>query len=301
LLDIRYGAHCYVFTDRWSDEKLDLLNTAWTLGLDLFEISVGDDVVFTPSLTRARAESLGLTLSISPGGAWPMDCDLSADDPASRERGLAWHKHQVDIAAALGAVAYSGALYGHPGVIKRRIPPPGEYAWTAEGLHALAAYGESRDVEIVLEPMSHFRTHLVNTAQQAMELVGLADHDNLAVLLDTFHLVTEIRDYAAAVHVTADRLWGIHACENDRGVPGGGIVPWSSIFEALDVVDFTGMMLLETYNSSVGDPPGAFAYERGMFHDPCPDGSVFVREGVDFLKGHARRVRGEAGCDHRCP
>jgi D-psicose/D-tagatose/L-ribulose 3-epimerase len=293
LLDIHYGAHCYVFTDRWSDEKLALLDTAWTLGLRLFEISVGDDVSFTSSLTRERAEALGLTLSISPGGEWPMDCDLSADDPASRARGLAWHKRQVDLAAALGAVAYTGALYGHPGVVKRRIPPPGEYEWTAEGLHALAAYAEAREVAIVLEPMSHFRTHLVNTPQQLMTLVDLADHDNLAVLLDTFHLVTEIRDYAAAVRVAADRLWGVHACENDRSVPGGGLVPWARIFEALDTVDFTGVMLFETYNSSVGDPPGSFAYERGMFHDPCPDGAAFVRKGMDFLEGQARRVRGE--------
>ncbi len=292
MLDIRYGAHCYVFTECWSDDKLGLLDTAWALGLELFEISVGDDVAFTPSLTRERAGSLGLTLSISPGGEWPMDRDLSADDPASRKRGLAWHKRQVDVATELGAVAYTGALYGHPGVVKRRIPPEEAYAWTAEGLHALAAYGASQGVEIVLEPMSHFRTHLVNTPQQLMTLVDLADHDNLLVLLDTFHLVTEIRDYAAAVYDTADRLWGLHACENDRSVPGGGLVPWSRIFDALDDVDFTGTMLFETYNSSVGDPPGAFAYARGMFHDPCPDGAAFVRQGMDFLEGQVRRVRG---------
>lgn len=292
MLDIRYGAHCYVFTDRWADDQLDLLDTAWTLGLKLFEISVGDDVTFTPSLARERAASLGLTLSISPGGEWPMDCDLSADDLESRTRGLAWHKRQVDLAAELGAVAYTGALYGHPGVIKRRIPPEDEYAWTAEGLHALADYAVCQGVEIVLEPMSHFRTHLVNTPQQLMRLVGLADHDNLAVLLDTFHLVTEIRDYAEAVCVTADRLWGIHACENDRSVPGGGVVPWTQIFDALDAVDFTGTLLFETYNSSVGDSPGSFAYERGMFHDPCPDGEAFVRHGMDFLEGQVRRVRG---------
>ena len=30
-----------------------------------------------------------------------------------------------------------------------------------------------------------------------------------------------------------DLLWGLHACENDRGVPGGGLVPWREIFAAL--------------------------------------------------------------------
>jgi D-psicose/D-tagatose/L-ribulose 3-epimerase len=281
---MHFGAHCYLFTDRWTDARLDLLDTAKALGLDHFEVSVGDDVHFTPRLTRERARRRGLTLSVSPGGHWPMDCDLSADDPADRARGLAWHRRQVDCAAELGAVAYTGALYGHPGVIRRRIPPPDEYPRTAEGLHALAEYAEARDVAIVLEPMSHFRTHLVNTPAQMMRLVRLADHANLRVLLDTYHLVTEIRDYAKGIRAVGGRLWGIHACENDRGVPGGGLVPWEDVFAALHAIDFDGFVMLETYNSSVGAPPGAFAHQRAMFHDPCPDAEAFVRQGLAFLR-----------------
>ena len=283
-MSIIFGAHCYLFTDRWSDAQLGLMDEVKALGLDLWEIGVGDDVEFDASLTRNRAEALGLTLTISPGGQWPMDCDLSGDGAADRARGLAWHQRQVDLAAELGAVAYTGALYGHPGVIQRRIPPADEYQWTAEGLHTLAAYGAARGVEIVLEPMSHFRTHLVNTPAQLMHLIDLADHENLKALLDTYHVVTEIRDYAAAIHMLAPRLWGLHTCENDRGVPGGGIVPWGDVFSALRAVDFDGAILMETYNSSIGDPAGSFAHARGMFHDPCPDGAAFVRQGLAFLK-----------------
>ena len=283
-MPIQFGAHCYLFTDRWADDRLHLLDTARGMGLEVWEISVGDDVVFTPALTRARAEALGLALTISPGGDWPISFDLSAQDAGDRARGLAWHKKQVDLGAELGAVAYTGALYGHPGVVERRLRPPEELARTAEGLHALAAHGAARGIKIVLEPMSHFRTDLVNTPTQLMDLIALADHPNLWGLLDTYHLVTEIRDYAAAVHTTAPRLWGLHACENDRGVPGGGIVPWEALFGALREIAFEGVVLLETYNSAIGDPPGSFAVGRGMFHNPCPDAAAFVREGVGFVK-----------------
>ena len=277
---MKYGAHCYIFTDRWSDGSLGILDSARELGLDCFEIGVCDDVRFTPRLTRKRAEVLGLELTVSPGGHWPLACDLSADDPADRQRGLAWHKKQVDLASELGAVAYTGALYGHPGTVKRRVPPEDEYERTAESLHALSAYGERCDVAIVLEPMSHFRTHVVNTPEQAMRLISMADHRNLGVLLDTYHLITEIRDYAQAVRMVRDRLWGLHACENDRGVPGGGLVPWDAIWATLKATAFDGYVLMETYNSSIGD----FAYRRGMFHNVCPDGYAFVREGLAFLK-----------------
>jgi D-psicose/D-tagatose/L-ribulose 3-epimerase len=277
---VKYGVHSYVFTDRWADDKLDILYTVKELGLDCFEIGVGDDVPFTAELMRRRAETLGLELLISPGGEWPIECDLSSDSPAGRKRGLAWHKKQVDLADRLGAVAYCGALYGHPGVVKRRRPPTDEYSHTAEALHHLAEYGEQSGVRIVLEAMSHFRTHVVNKPEQIMELIIQADHSNLYVLFDTYHMITEVRDYAKAIRTVRDRLWAIHACENDRGVPGGGLVPWDAVFRTLNEIDFQGYILFETYNSGIGD----FAYQRGMFHNVCPDGVAFTREALAYVR-----------------
>ena len=285
---MKYGVHSYLFTERWSDDALHFLDLAKELGLSMFELSVGDDVCFDHRRTGEHAASLGLELFIGPGGTWPLECDLSADEPADRARGLAWHKRQVDTAAELGAVAYAGALYGHPGVVKRRRPPADEYPRTAEGLHALADYAASRRVVIALEPMSHFRTHLVNTPEQIMRLIGLADHANLRVLFDTYHTVTEIRSYETALRTLAPRLYALHACENDRGTPGGGLVPWETVFRVLREISFTGYIGLETYNSSIND----FAIQRGMFHNVCSDGRAFAERGIAFLK----RMEEKAEC-----
>lgn len=277
---MKFGLHCYLFTDRWSDDDLDVLDTAKSLGADVVEVVVGDDISFTPQLTRQRAETLALELTVGPGGAWPATCDLSADDPADRARGLAWHSRQVDLAAEVGAVAYTGALYGHPGTVQRRAPPADEATRTAEGLWRLAEYAQAQGVKLALEPMSHFRTHLANTPEQLLRLIALADHPNLAVLLDTYHMITEVRDYYAAIRSVGARLWGLHACENDRGVPGGGLVPWDQVFGALRDMGFDGYVMLEAYNSSIND----FAYRRGMFHNVCPDGAAFARTGLAFLR-----------------
>lgn len=288
---MKYGAHCYLFTRRWSDEDIHFLDTAAELGLDMFELSVGDDVAFDPLLTGRRAAEIGLDLLIGPGGLWPLDCDLSSDDPAERAKGLAWHERQVDLAAELGAVAYAGCLYGHSGIVKRRRPPAGEFPRTAEGLHALADYAAARGVALFLEPMSHFRTHLVNTPAQLTRLIGLAGHPNLRTLFDTYHAVTEVRDYAAGIRALGPSLAAVHACESDRGVPGGGLVPWEAVFGALADIGFDGYVGLETYNSSLDD----FAFERGMFHNVCPDGRAFVREGVAFLRSVEARAKGGRG------
>jgi D-psicose/D-tagatose/L-ribulose 3-epimerase len=277
---MKFGAHSYIFTDRWSDSSLHFLEDAKELGLDCFEIGIGDDVIFSYEPVRRQAEQLNLELIVSPGGLWPMVCDLSSEDAVGRKAGLEWHRRQVDIAHELGAIAYCGSLYGHTGVVKKRKPLKDEYQWIAEELHKLASYGEGKGVAIILEPMSHFRTHLVNTPSQVVRLMEMSDHPNLWALLDTYHMITEVRDYAEGIRTVGRKLWGMHMCENDRGVPGGGLMPWSSISKALAETDFNGHLIMEAYNSSIRD----FAYERGMFHNVCPDPDSFIKDGLRFLK-----------------
>ena len=209
-----------------------------------------------------------------------MLADISDDDPANRAFGLQWHQHWIDLAAELGAIAYTGAIYGHPGQVRRRNPPPDELPRTAENLHHLATHAAKSNLKLVIEPMSHFRTHLINTPEQAMHLLNLANHPNLQILLDTYHLITEIRDFPATVQTTAPRLWGLHACENDRGVPGGGLVPWKLLLQSLQQSAPHSHIFLESYNSSLPD----FALRRGMFHNVCPDGDAFVRSALRFLQ-----------------
>ena len=278
----RFGAHIYLWVERWSDDDAArLLERARGLGLSALEIAVGDDVTIDAPALRRSAEEAGIRIVLSPGGVWPADCDVSADDPAQREKGVAWHARWIRAAGECGAVAYTGAIYGHPGTVLRRRPPADELPRTAENLRRLADEAARAGLVLALEPMSRFRTHLVNTPEQAMRLVGMADHPALRVLFDTYHMMTEVRDYAAAARTLAPRLWGLHASESDRGAPGGGLVPWDALVGALAGAGMPSYVILECYNTALGD----FAFRRGLFRDLCPDGDDFVRRGVAFLRG----------------
>jgi D-psicose/D-tagatose/L-ribulose 3-epimerase len=278
---MRFGAHIYLFTRRWNDADAPaLLDRAASLDMSCLEIAVGDDVCFDACRTGKLAAERGIALLFSPGGDWPMHLDLSAEDCGVRKEAMEWHCAHVRQAAEAGAFVYCGALYGHPGQVLRRRPPPDEAKQVAEGLHKLAEFAKGLGVQIALEPMSHFRSHIANTPAQIRALLTLADHASLGVVLDTYHLVTEIRDYRAAICEFRKELLALHACENDRGVPGGGLVPWEQVFAACAEIAFDGCVLLESYNSGIGD----FAFERGMFHNVCPDGDAFARQGLDFLR-----------------
>lgn len=281
-MNAKFGAHQFLWKSHWTDGDLGILDAAHRLGCQLFEISLGDDVQFDRARLRRHAESLGLELTVGPGNAWPMECNISADDPRHRELGLAWHKRIIEQAAEIGAAAYCGSMYSHPGHVLRRRPPADEFPRTAENLHGLADYAARFNVRLVIEPMSRFRLHLVNTADQAVALVRMAGHENLRINLDTYHMITEERDYGAAIRSTLPLLWGLHACENDRGVPGGGLVPWPAVFGALREAPGCVRLMLEGYNTA-----GDAGYARGMFRDFCPDAEEFVRRGLQFLRASA--------------
>lgn len=278
---IKYGAHIYLWTDSWSEDTLYLIERTAGLGLSSIEIAVGDEVKFNARSINKLAREFQTDIILSPGGVWPMHADISHDAVENRKAGLAWHKKWINNCESCGAIAYTGAIYSHPGRIEKRKPSPDEFSHAAENLNELAEYSRKHGTLLVIEPMSHFRTHLVNTPEQAYKLVIAAGHNNLKVLLDTYHLVTEIRDYASGIQTIAPFLWGLHACENDRGVPGKGLVPWKTIGETLHKIDFSGYCILESYNSSINQ--GSFSCSRGIFQNICPDGDVFVRDGLKFL------------------
>lgn len=286
---ITFGAHLFVWTDQVDDTQLQrTLETAAALGLGFLEIPIGDNVRFDAGAVRRLGDDLGVARVLSPGAEWPMGCDISLDDRAARQRALTWHARAVDLCAECGAIAYTGAIYGHPGRVGQGPPRQHELARIVDGLRQLAEHGQDRGVQLVIEPMSHFRTHVLNTPRQTCELIRLVDHDNLSCLFDTYHACTEVTDYSDALSVLLPRLWGLHACENNRGAPGTGLLPWREMAAVLCAAGWTGFVGFESYNSSCRG--GEFARSRGMFHDVCPDGDAFVRQSKAFMERLLRTV-----------
>ena len=90
------------------------------------------------------------SLTVGPGNLWPLDCNISADDPRHRRLGLAWHKKIVEQAAELGAAAYCGALFGHPGHVCRRRPPSEEKIGPIEILNPTVEDDRRRLIEAIV-------------------------------------------------------------------------------------------------------------------------------------------------------
>ena len=137
--------------------------------------------------------------------------------------------------------------------------------------------------------MSRFRTHLVNTPgpahapHRARRSPRLSRPRSTPITPSPRSAITP-----TGLRALGPRLALVHACENDRGVPGGGLIPWETVFRTLAEIGFDGTIGLETYNTRLGD----FAFERGIFQDLCPDGRAFVKKGLAFLRRLESRFPG---------
>jgi D-psicose/D-tagatose/L-ribulose 3-epimerase len=113
-------------------------------------------------------------------------------------------------------------------------------------------------------------------------MVGLP---NVKVHLDTYHMNIEEKDWAQPVLLAGDRLCHFHLCENDRGIPGTGLVDWEELFEALGGIHYQGYAGLESFVDVSGDMLAG----TPVWRDLAPSGDVLVREGLAFLRDLAQR------------
>jgi D-psicose/D-tagatose/L-ribulose 3-epimerase len=72
----------------------------------------------------------------------------------------------------------------------------------------------------------------------------------------------------------------VHTCENDRGIPGSGHVPWDEVFAALREVGYDGWLTIESFGFNLPEISAAAAIWRDLA--PTPD--AIAVEGVQFLK-----------------
>ena len=119
-------------------------------------------------------------------------------------------------------------------------------AWSRsrDCLDRIAAYAGQKDITIVVEPTAA-ATNLIETADDAIELMRSVEHGNVKLMFDTLHALyrNEIpADYARAM---GKDLVHIHVSDKNRVLPGEGQVDWVGLLHVLRESDFDGFITME--------------------------------------------------------
>jgi D-psicose/D-tagatose/L-ribulose 3-epimerase len=282
----RLGASTWIWTSPFSDAELELVDRAKELGFDLLELAVEDPGLITGALVREAGARSGIGFTV--GGAFGPDRDLSHEDAEVRRTGIDYVKRCVELAAEIGAPHFVGPLYSAVG--KTRMLEPSERqqqrALAVESIKEVAEYAAERDVKLGIEPLNRFETDLVNTAEQALELIDLVGAPSLGVLLDSFHMNIDEKSLGDAVRLVGEKLLQVHTCENDRGTPGTGHVQWTELFAALRDIDFGGPLVIESFTPAVKEIAKAVSLWRPLDAEPdelARRGAAFLRESLTPL------------------
>jgi D-psicose/D-tagatose/L-ribulose 3-epimerase len=276
---MKYGVHAGLWMARWTDDIEPILRIVADQGFDGVEISL-------LGMTDEKAAALGRLirdygLQVTCSDGLSRAADITSEDPDIRAAGVAHLRWAIRTVATLGGDGLAGVVYAPWGVFDHARKAR-RRDLSAEMLALVDADLREHGVRLGIEAINRFETDLVNTALEAVTLAQATGSDRIGVLLDTFHLNIEEKDIIAAIGIGGDRLFHFHVSDNDRGVPGSGHVPWSSVREGLRAVGYGGWIVAEMFVRS-GTPAGG---DLNIWRDIEPDATGAASAALTFMRGH---------------
>lgn len=278
---MKFGANTFIWESPFSSRHGPALaKKVKQMGFDILEIAFEDPALIDLGELGATLHEEGLEALVC--GAFGEGRDISSDDPAVRESGRSYIRQLVDAAATLGSSIVCGPMYSQTG--KARLLPQEERAAerqrAIDGLKDLADYAGRQGVRLALEPLNRFETDMINTVEQAVAFLEQIDNPYVGLHLDTFHMHLEEKSSADAIVQAGEHVFHVHACENDRGVPGTGQVAWSEVAGALRTIDYRGPVVIESFTPKVR----TIAQAVSLWRPVAPDEDTIARDGLRFLR-----------------
>jgi D-psicose/D-tagatose/L-ribulose 3-epimerase len=278
---MKFGVNAWVWVSPLTTKELEnLAPKVKKMGFDWLEVPIEGTEDLDYKKGAQILKDNGLLTSVC--AAMGPDRDLVHEDKAIRDNGMAYVRHCVDAAKMLGATNVVGPLYSSVGrVWQSTSDERKQYTdLLVKQLTALAKYAGDNGVVLCVEPLNRFETSFINLASQAIEVIDRVNNPACQIMLDTFHMNIEERSLGDAIRATGKRVGQVHACENDRGAPGSGHVPWEEVKKALRDIKYDGPVVIESFTDKVKSIARAAAIWR-----PFADSQdALAQDGLKYLK-----------------
>lgn len=242
------------------------------IGYDGVEIGCAAPHAWPPYLSTGRRkelkalldrENLVVSTLLPPPGGGP-GANPASVLPEERAFARAHYIDVVDLAHDLGAekVIYVGGwtIFG--------VTRLEGWKHSVQCLDAVARHAASRGVTMVVEP-TPADSNLIETADDALELIAAVGQPNIKAMFDTFHALYRNEPSADYVRKLGDQLGHVHCADVGRGPPADGPIDWFSVLQALKDASYDGFITMEIgFASRAVDPDQqarqALAYLRSV-------------------------------------
>ena len=219
------------------------------IGFDAVEIPIFDTNENVWKEWRKQLNNTSLNaIAVTING--PDDHAISADG-SMRAKTLERNKRALDCAAILGSSLLTGPFHSALGVFTGGASTAEEKKWAAEHLFQLSEYAASLHITLGLEYLNRFESYLVSCADELIDLILAVDHPHCKLMLDTFHANIEEKSIEDAIKKMGDLLVHVQLSENDRGTLGKGHIDFRSILNALDAINYKGVLSVEAFSTKL--------------------------------------------------
>ncbi|GMV97134.1 MAG: sugar phosphate isomerase/epimerase [Phycisphaerae bacterium] len=274
---MKTGVNLMLWTGSFSKKDLKLIDKVAKMGFDGVEL---------PLFNLAAVDVKGTRKALADAGLGATVCtvivkgSLIGSSPADRKAALDHLLAVLDLSKELGVEAVAGPIYSPVGLLIGRGRNAAEWKHAVKGLRKVADRAEQLDIKVGVEPLNRFETFFLNICEDAVKLCKEVASSHLGILYDTFHANIEEKDPVAALRQCGRHLFHVHTCENDRGIPGSGHVPWDATMRALADMGYDGYCTIESFVPAIKELARAASIWRPL----ARDGDDLARSGLKFLR-----------------
>jgi D-psicose/D-tagatose/L-ribulose 3-epimerase len=249
-------------------------------GFDAIELpleSIGD---WDPAEAAELLDRCGLRAAV--GAVMPPGRELVAADEATVRHTQDYVVRCLDAAVVVGAKVVSGPVYSSVGRTWRMCAEErgATIAQLRENLQPVAEHAAGLGVHVAVEPLNRYETSLINTAEQAMELLDGLPPEGIGLCLDVYHMNIEEKQLRAALCTGSERLVHLQVSGNDRGAPGSDHIDWPELGTALRDIGYRGMISIESFT-----PDNlTIAKAASIWRPLAPNQDALAQEGLAFLR-----------------
>jgi len=282
----KFGVDSFIWAEIFEEKDIWIISKAKELGFEVLDLAIAYPERFPLNAVKEELKKVGIevvtTTTLEQKG------NIISPDPDVRKVGVELLKKLIDINNDLGSKIFGGVNYAAWGYITKRPRTDEEWEWSVTAMREVAEYAKKTgEVDICVESVNRFESHFLNIAEDAVRYCKDVGTGNVKVHLDTFHMNIEETNFAEAVKTCGKEYLGyVHTCENNRGIPGTGHVPWKEFFLALKEIGFYGPLVIESFDPSFEEFNAGCAIWRHF----AETGEALAVEGFKNLKRIAAEI-----------
>ncbi len=282
----RFGVDSFIWSEAFSEKDLWIIPKAKELGFEVLDIAIAHPETFPTRLVKEKAQEVGIELVTTT--TLNDKTNPISPDPEIRANAVKALKLLVDINVELGSKILGGVNYASWGYLTGKPRTKQEWEWSVNVVREAAKYAkENSDMIIAVECVNRFETHFLNIAKDAVQYCKDVGTGNVKVHLDCFHMMIEENSIKGAIETCGkDYLGYIHVNENNRGIPGTGLVPWKEFFKAVKEVGYDGPLVIESFDPNFKELSSKCAIWRKL----AKSGEDLAVKGLANLKTIAKEV-----------